>query len=175
MTILAFSEVSNREDVCLQIEEIFFEASSLKNFSSPERKDAFYKRWCKDYQTLYPEEFFVMMDGEFVQGYLSGCRDSKASLAKLEVPGPVVFADLFNDFPAHLHINFHSSLRGKGLGSKLVNDYVERLKESHCPGLHLITSPDALNVPFYERLGFSYQVEREFNGMKLLFMGKKLD
>lgn len=175
MTIIALSEVSNREDVNRQIEEIFFEASSLKNFSSPERKAAFYKRWCKDYQVFYPDEFFVMMDEEFVQGYLSGCRDSKASLSKLEVPGPIIFADLFSEFPAHLHINFHSSVRGKGLGSKLVNDYIERLKESHCPGLHLITSPEALNVPFYDRLGFSYQVEREFNGMKLLFMGKKLD
>lgn len=175
MTITALSEVLNREDVSRQIEEIFFEASSLKNFSSSERKAAFYKRWCKDYQTVYPDEFFVMMEGDFVQGYLSGCRNSQDSLTKLEVPGPIIFADLFNEFPAHLHINFHSSLRGKGLGSKLVNAYIETLKESHCPGLHLITSPEAMNVSFYDRLGFSHQVVREFNGMKLLFMGKKLD
>lgn len=175
MTIVALSEVSNRENVSLQIEDIFFEASSLKNFSSPERKVAFYKRWCKDYQILYPDEFYVMMDGDFVQGYLSGCKNSKESLDKLEIPGPIIFADLFSDYPAHLHINFHSSVRGKGLGSKLVNAYIESLKECHCPGLHLITSPDAMNVSFYDRLGFSHQVERDFNGMKLLFMGKKLD
>lgn len=175
MLIVNLTNAKNRDEVLSQIEAIFFEASSLKEFSSPERKAAFYKRWCKDYQTFYPEDFFVMIEDEKVLGYLSGCRESMESLAKLEVPGLPVFADLFEAYPVHLHINFHSSARGRGLGSVLVNAYIEKIKENHCKGIHLVTSPGAPNISFYERLGFNHQVTREFNGMKLLFMGKNLD
>jgi ribosomal protein S18 acetylase RimI-like enzyme len=173
--ITTLVEIKNKEEILLQVEEIFFEASSLKEFSFPEKKASFYKRWCQDYQTYYPEEFFVMMEDSKVLGYLSGCSQSNESKSVLSVPGLPVFADMFFDFPAHLHINFHSSSRGRGLGSLLVETYVEKLKENHCKGLHLITSPQAPNISFYDRLGFNHRVSREFNGMELLFMGKMLD
>lgn len=175
MLVTTLAKIKNKEEILLQIEDIFFEATSKKEFSSLELKAAFYKRWCKDYQTFYPEEFFVMIEDSKVLGYLSGCSQSTASLSILDVPGLPVFADLFNSFPAHLHINFHSSVRGKGLGSLLVKTFIEQLKENHCKGLHLITSPNAHNISFYERLGFNYRVEREFNGMELLFMGILID
>ncbi len=162
---------SQKESILLQIENIFFESSSLKSFSSPERKAAFYKRWCGDYQSLYPGEFFIALEGEKVLGYLSGCSDSNQAAKMIEVPGFLVFQDLFNRFPAHLHINFHPDARGKGLGSILVEHYKKFLCDNNIVGLHLVTSPGAQNVSFYERLHFLFSETREFNSMPLYFMG----
>lgn len=163
------------EDITLQIKSIFYAASSLKEFSSPERKEAFFKRWCGDYLSFYPEEFSVMREGEKVLGYLSGCLDSKKSLSNLEVPGLGLFSDLFETYPAHFHINFHSDSRGKGLGGQLVKVYFKALKEHGVLGVHLVTSPGAANIIFYRRLGFQHEIIRDFNHMPLLFMGQILE
>lgn len=163
---------ADQKEVLLnQVEEIFFLSSSLKTFSSDERRKAFYKRWCGDYQTLYPEEFFIAMEEGKVLGYLTGCSDSTRAMNEVSVPGYAVFHDLFLAFPAHLHINFHPDARGKGLGSILMNHYMSFLKLNNVMGVHLVTSPDAQNVSFYHRLGFEKTETREFNGMLLHFMG----
>lgn len=164
-----------RLDVLKSIEEIFFQSTSIKSFSTIDKKNAFYKKWCKDYQAYYPNEFFIIFEDQKVLGYLSGCMDSQKSLESLIVPGLSTFQDKFPEFPAHLHINFHPDARGKGLGSLLVKHYIEFLRFHGIPGVHLITSPDALNVSFYERLGFNETSIRELNGSPLLFMGKVLD
>lgn len=158
-----------------QVENIFFESSSLKTFSSPEKKAAFYKRWCGDYQSLYPQEFIIAMEAEKVLGYLSGCSDSTKAANIIEVPGFKIFQDLFGRFPAHLHINFHPDARGRGLGSLLVEHYKKILHDNNIVGLHLVTSPGVKNVSFYERLNFSFTETREFNSMPLYFMGCLLD
>ena len=173
--IVVLNSLVDQTSIKKQIEAIFFEASSRKEFESEEKKLSFFKRWCKDYQDYYSDEFFLLMEGDKLLGYLSGCSDSEQSLTKLEVPGLPVFADLFNDYPAHLHINFHHDARGRGLGSTLVNHYIEWLFERRCKGLHLVTGRESKNRVFYERLGFNHYDEREFKGMQLFFMGKKLD
>lgn len=176
MEIIKLSQITkNHENILSQIENIFFVSSSLKSFSSEERKQAFYKRWCKDYQQFYPEEFFIMIEDAKVLGYLSGCSDSTRALECLEVPGYSAFTDLFITYPAHLHINFHPDCRGRGLGSVLIRNYIEFLKSNKINGLHLVTSRGAKNVSFYERLGFSYSEGRKFNEMELYFMGANLD
>lgn len=175
IVISPLSSISDRKNILQQVESIFFDASSLKNFSSPENKSAFYKRWCKDYQEYFPDEFFIMTEGDKVMGYLSGCSHSDEALGKIEVPGYAVFADHFHDYPAHLHINFHSDSRGRGLGSQLVTTYMDYLKKKGIGGLHLVTSPDAKNISFYQRLGFNFQDAREYNSMTLLFMGTILE
>jgi GNAT superfamily N-acetyltransferase len=173
LEIKRLSDISSleKEIILFQVEYIFFASSSLKTFSSPERKAAFYKRWCSDYQSFYPEEFLVAMENEKVMGYLSGCSDSDKAANIVEVPGFKVFQDLFRKFPAHLHINFHPDARGKGLGSILVEHYKKLLRENNVVGVHLVTGPGVQNVSFYERLNFSFNETREFNGMKLYFMG----
>jgi ribosomal protein S18 acetylase RimI-like enzyme len=175
--ILKLSELSlDQKTIVLEaVEEIFFLSSSIKEFSTPERKRAFYKRWCEDYQTLYPENFLVIMSEDRILGYLSGCLDTLKSLEVLSVPGLNVFQDLYNDFPAHFHINFHPDARGKGLGSVLVRHFIDSLLLKEVVGVHLITSPDAQNVNFYERLGFNQTHTRDFNNMPLHFMGRLLD
>ncbi len=173
LKILKLSDLSSplKEKLLKQVEDIFFEASSLKSFSTPERKSAFYKRWCADYQTLYPQEFFIALEDDKVLGYLSGCSNSTEAAKIVEVPGFLVFQDLFSRFPAHLHINFHPDARGRGLGSILVSHYKNYLRKNNIVGLHLVTSPGVQNVSFYERLDFSFNETREFGAMKLYFMG----
>lgn len=165
---------TQREMASKKIEEIFFLSSSLKSFSSEERRLSFFKRWCGDYIAMYPGEFFLAMEEGKVLGYLSGCSDSTRAMNELTVPGYAVFHDLFLAFPAHLHINFHPDARGKGLGSILVNHYISFLKLNNVMGVHLVTSPDAQNVSFYQRLGFNVSETRLFNEMPLYFMGQVL-
>ncbi|MDO9181182.1 MAG: GNAT family N-acetyltransferase, partial [Bacteriovorax sp.] len=119
--------------------------------------------------------FLIMREGQKVLGYLSGCLDSTLAATEVEVPAFKLFEDLFETYPAHFHINFHPDCRGRGLGSLLVLEFVKVLKKEGVSGVHLVSSPEALNISFYERLGFLYQVKREFNQMNLLFMGKTLE
>ena len=174
ITSLAKIPEDQKESALIQIKDIFFDATSRKEFISEEAKGIFFKRWCGDYQTFYSEEFFVVTVDNKVLGYLSGCSDSLAGKNVLNVPGYNVFEDLFLNFPAHLHINFHSDARGKGLGSILVNHYIAYL-HGRVKGLHLITSPDAKNMSFYERLGFTNVHVRDFKGSPLQFMGRILE
>lgn len=178
MEIIKLTQIHDahtKEQLIDQVKNIFYLSSSIQNFSTVERKEAFFKRWCGDYISLYPNDFYIIHDKLKVYGYLSGTRDSSESLDVLEVPALAVFSDLFEKYPAHLHINFHPDARGKGLGSLLVNHYKETLREAHIKGLHLVTSPGAKNISFYERLGFNHQVTRNFNQSELLFMGTLLD
>lgn len=174
--IIKLNEISKDQfdDVLLQIRDIFFLSTSIKEFSSPERKEAFFKRWCGDFIALYPQNFYLMMEDKKLLGYLSGCLDSLSAKSVLEVPGYLVFEDLFSEFPAHLHINFHPDCRGRGLGSLLVNEFCKDLSQEKVKGVHLVTSPDSKNVSFYSRLGFTRQETRLFNSAPLLFMGKSL-
>lgn len=172
--IKKLSEV-NSADILKQIEFIFFESTSKKTFDSPDHKARFFKRWCGDFQDHYGDEFFLVMEKGVVMGYLSGCSDSIAAISVLDVPGYTVFQDLFKKFPAHLHINFHPDARGKGLGSLLVNHYKKFLSDNGVVGVHLVTSRDAQNVSFYDRLGFTFCEEREYKQMSVYFMGHVLE
>jgi GNAT superfamily N-acetyltransferase len=163
------------EDIIFQVKSIFYASSSLKDFSTPERKEAFFKRWCGDYISIFPEHFTLMIEDKKVLGYLSGCVDSSKAISVLEVPGFNLFNDLFATYPAHFHINFHPDSRGRGLGSQLVEGYCQDLREQGISGVHLVTSPGAANIIFYQRLGFSHEVQREFNQMTLLLMGRLLE
>jgi ribosomal protein S18 acetylase RimI-like enzyme len=159
-----------------EVQEIFFISSSVKTFESEEKKISFFKRWCKDYMDFYPNDFFIMRESDTkkVLGYLCSCENTPASLLQLDIPGLSIFNDLFEQYPAHLHINFLPECRGMGLGSKLVEYYIQVLIKKNIKGLHLVTSPTALNISFYRRLGFTDEHTRVFGKVPLLFMGKKL-
>lgn len=158
------------------VKEIFFLSSSIQTFSSSERKEAFFKRWCEDYMTHYHNQFYVMRESDTkkVLGYLSGCDNSLASLEKMAIPGPEHFKDLFERYPAHFHINFHPDSRGRGLGRQLVDYYCQELSKKQIQGVHIITSVEANNVSFYLRLNFTNQKTQVLGKTELLFMGLKL-
>jgi ribosomal protein S18 acetylase RimI-like enzyme len=95
--------------------------------------------------------------------------------------GPA-FVDL-TPYPAHFHINTRSDLRGHGIGSALMETYLNQLRDEKISGVHLeTTSENKIAVPWYEKLGFkllsSWQTDlyRKSVGHKidLLVYGMKL-
>lgn len=154
--------------------EIFFLSSSRKNFASPEEKEAFFKKWTDYYLCFAAHLIMVAKDNDGrLLGYLTGCADSRSALSYFAKVNPSysLFADQFQAFPAHFHINCHPDARGKGVGSQLVNHFIENLNGIH--GAHIVTSPDAENRHFYRKNGFTHELIREWKGIPLLFMGRK--
>ncbi|GAA2570208.1 hypothetical protein GCM10010210_52280 [Pseudonocardia hydrocarbonoxydans] len=58
-------------------------------------------------------------------------------------------------WPAHLHIRLVPRVRGHGLGSQLMNRWLDRLRELDSPGCHLQTEAENTGaLTFFERHGF---------------------
>lgn len=160
-----------------QIKSIFFLSSEKKEFSSEAEKEDFFHRWT-DYYIKPPIKDLLLTHNKLSQinGYLMGARDSLSALSfyRDKIRSYEIFYDLFELYPAHLHMNVHPEARGLGVGSKLIEEYVQILKSSDCRGVHIVTSPDQRNVGFYKTHGFEYAEVREWKGFKLLFMGRGL-
>ncbi len=58
-------------------------------------------------------------------------------------------------FPAHLHLALAPAARGKGLGRRLAEGFVERLAAAGVSGVHaVVRAENARGRRFFERLGF---------------------
>ena len=176
MKIISFDQLdlNIHKETLLNIKEIFYLCSSVKDFKDFEHKEAFFKKWCGDYLQKSPSNFYIALDGNIVVGYLSGFLDSKEGLNNFLIRGPELFKDCFDKFPAHFHINCSPNHQGKGIGRLLVDYYIQQLSKSSINGVHLITSTDADNLGFYRALGFTNEVARSFNSHQLLLMGKEI-
>ncbi len=164
-------------DVLPKIREIFFLSADPKNISDDQSKnDAFFSKWTSYYLSYEPEWTLLAWDAGKLLGYMMIGTNSRKAVAFYDSRNPAyrVFADQFDDYPAHLHMNFHPTARGQGTGSFLVEDACARLKKKGLKGLHLVTSPGQRNVGFYRRNGFSFELQRDYKGYPLLFMGRKL-
>ena len=138
--IIAFASLTAEQKlkVIEEIKYIFYVSSSVQQFNSEDHKQLFFEKWCGDYITFYSDEFFLYLDqSNKLLGYISGCHNSQEAIGKLRVPAFTLFSDLFQNFPAHLHINFHPDARGKGLGSILVNHYENYLNTQNIKGLQI--------------------------------------
>ncbi len=156
-----------------KVMEIFFLCSSVKSFRDLRHRSDFYYKWCGGYVDNYPECFFLAMKNEEIVGYLSGSLDSKLALMHLDVPGAHVYEDLFNEFPAHLHINCHPDAQGLGVGRLLIEKFCAYVFTKGISGVHLVTSTDADNLGFYRKLDFVNNYPRLYKGMELLLLGRK--
>jgi GNAT superfamily N-acetyltransferase len=84
-------------------------------------------------------------------------RGVAAAALRSEIP-PV---DLVR-YPAHLHINLLPDWRGKGLGSGLIQAYLQQLAQLSVPGLHLeTTNLNEAACRLYERMGFHLLASHE--------------
>lgn len=158
-----------------QLQEIFFEASSVKTFRDQEHRENFFQRWLGVYLENYPEQVILALDSNESKllGYL--CYHTQSPLpGDWAHPGTEAFVDLSQEFPVHFHINCHHTTRGQGIGQQLVGECLRRLEGGQYAGVHIITSPEQANVNFYLKLGFDQIVDREFKTMMLRWMGKKL-
>ena len=76
-----------------------------------------------------------------------------------------------SEYPSHLHINLLPITQGKGLGRKMMNRFIEKLKELNSPALHLeVGKTNVGAIAFYKKMGFQiiqdYKLSIAF-GMKL--------
>lgn len=64
--------------------------------------------------------------------------------------------DWEKDYPAHLHIDLLPELQGHGMGRKLMNVFLNNLREKGVPGVHLgVDGKNAGALAFYPKVGFS--------------------
>jgi ribosomal protein S18 acetylase RimI-like enzyme len=81
----------------------------------------------------------------------------------------------YADFPAHLHIDLLERARGIGLGRRMMEQAMERLREGGSPGAHLGVS--MLNTPalgFYGKLGFRELARVGTGADGCIYLGKRL-
>ena len=158
------------------IGEIFFLSASVRDFASEAARKRFLAAWTRYYRIREPNLIFVdrRRDG-FVAGYLMGCRDSaKATQLFRDIGSYGVFADYFDRFPAHFHVNCHPDFRGRGVGTELVTAFLEVCRDEAIQGVHIVTADAAQNVGFYEKMGFAVVEQRPWNDRRLLLMAKPL-
>ncbi|WP_408096712.1 GNAT family N-acetyltransferase [Peredibacter sp. HCB2-198] len=173
-SVVPFLAVKDRAEVLLQVREIFFESSTRKEFKDEIERDAFFEKYVGFYLRHYPELAWVGILGDKVLGYIVAApKSTDTELCKIQ-PHLKAFEALFNEYPAHLHINCHHESRGMGLGSQLVKALEGELKASKIAGLHIMTGSDSANRNFYKKLGFDFESELPFRGVPILFMGKRL-
>ena len=81
------------------------------------------------------------------------------SLVKGEFKGPA----FSKDYPATLHINIVKECRMAGIGSKLINAYLDYLRAQEVKGVHLATMSDKAGQ-FFKRQNFQllFQGERSY-------------
>lgn len=67
-------------------------------------------------------------------------------------PRPIRYR-LLRQFPAHLHMNVDAEFRRGGVGRRLIERFIQDLRQRRVPGVHLFCG--AAPVPFYTRMDFS--------------------
>lgn len=78
----------------------------------------------------------------------------------------------YKDYPAELHIDILPIGQGQGLGKKLMNTFIDKLKELKVPALHLEVGKKNQNaIGFYKKYGFHIIKEFELS----VGMGINLD
>lgn len=160
-----------------EVDEIFFESSGTKKFGSEEEKSAFRARWLGRYLDHHPGQAYLAVAdkgqvGQKIVGYLVGSLDDPALSPMFSDLG--YFEKLKNltpFYPAQLHVNIASAWRGVGLGRDLVCAFLEDLRHSSVPGVHVITSEGMRNINFYLGCGFEEVGSCIWNDRKLLMLG----
>ncbi len=61
----------------------------------------------------------------------------------------------YKQYPSHMHIDLLEHARGQGLGRRMMEQLMDRLRDQGSPGGHLAVSVQNISaLAFYERLGF---------------------
>ena len=167
VTVRRWRDLKHSKQLIKELDSIFFEASNTKSFASDEARAAFRERWFGRYLEQYPEWAYIALaaDGA-VAGYLVGALD--------EASGFEDFASAAQAFPAHLHVNLAPRFRSRGIGADLIEAFVADARRAGTKGVHVVTSADARNVRFYDRVGFKPRARTTVNGSDLVFLGRTL-
>lgn len=167
IAIRRWDEVARRDQLGAALDAIFFEASGTKSFASEEVRAAFRERWLGRYLVQHPQWAYLAMapDGT-IAGYLVGALG--------EGSGFDDFATAAQQYPAHLHINLAPHYRSQGIGAELIEAFAKDAARAGAKGMHVVTSADARNMRFYERVGFQPRARTTVNGRELVFLGRRL-
>lgn len=153
-----------------QLNEIFFETSTKKDFKDATEKEAFLWKYVGFYLKHYEKYAWIAVQDGKVLGYVLGMPSTVDHDLYAIQPHLMAFEEYFKTFPAHLHINCHADARGKGIGKQLVQKLLEQLRAEKVPGLHIMTGPASDNKNFYKKLGFDFEVEKS----SILLMGIRI-
>jgi len=167
-------------DICLTTGAAGQDASALH--SDPELVGHIY---AAPYGVLEPEQVFVAEDEHGVAGYIVGTFDSLGFADRLErewwpalrqryaAPSPRYTADdrhriaairtpgtspeaLLARYPAHIHMNLRARLRGQGVGTALLERWVEKARAADVPGIHLgANTSNSGGIAFWQHGGFT--------------------
>lgn len=155
---------------------LFFETSTVKEFSTTDAKELFLYRYFGYYQENFSDSFFVAFDDdEKILGYLCGHDHTfeDEALKKLQV-ATEYFEEVREMFPAHLHVNVSEHSRGRGVGSFLMKEFEAFLINKNIFGFHIITTPFAKNTHFYRKNGFEFELSKKVGNAELLCMAKSI-
>jgi len=86
------------------------------------------------------------------------------------------YPEPYSQYPSHMHIDLLERARGVGLGRKMMETVMARLREQGSPGVHLGVS--SRNLPaqaFYRALGFHDLIRVGDSKAGNLYMGKQFD
>jgi len=158
------------------IDRIFFVSSATQDFASEAERGAFRERWLGRYLTHFPDGCFVALGAnDRVLGYVCGATSDPAREPLFADIG--YFGQLAAEtarFPAHLHINLAPEARNRGIGGKLIEAFCAHARSAGAPGVHVVTSAASRNRGFYARNGFKPIVESDWNGHRIVLLGRCL-
>jgi GNAT superfamily N-acetyltransferase len=164
MTIRAFTGTAAERSA---IEDIFFLSSTTPLQGGA--RESFFQIWAGNYLDQMPDQCLIHEEGGKVLGYLTGCANSRDAAPLLgEIFYYAAFAEFYDAYPAHLHINIHPLARGAGVGAELVEKYLARVGAP----THVVTAVGARNRVFYERLGFETVATRRIDERDLVILGR---
>jgi ribosomal protein S18 acetylase RimI-like enzyme len=181
--------------ICLLTGDSGQDASGL--YQNPDLLGVFY---AASYAVFQPDMTLMLEDESGTCGYVLGVRDSLAFQAWMEAvwlpplraryPLPAESDDSrdarmirlihrgyqpfeqLDRYPAHLHIDLLSRVQGGGWGRRLMEAFLDRLRASGVPGVHLgVGKRNPGAVAFYERLGFERLAEYQLSFVYGLRLG----
>jgi len=153
-----------------QVSEIFFEASTKKDFKDQKEKDAFFWKYVGFYLVNFPQYAWLAINEGKVLGYVLGAPKTQDPNLYAIQPHLEAFEEHFTAYPAHLHINCHADARGQGVGKRLLLKLLSQLKVQGIRGLHIMTGPTSDNKAFYQKMGFDFEIAKN----SILLMGIRL-
>lgn len=109
-------------------------------------------------EKILPSTLLGVLRGQYRLGRLTWRYLARLTRASLE--GEFPRCDL-DQYPAHLHINLERDWRGHGLGRRLMEAFLQHLRQLGIPGVHLqTTNINTAAIHLYTRMGFALLAER---------------
>ncbi len=179
LVIESVSDIALRQALGAQLDPIFFAASATQSFADEQTKAEFRERWFGRY-LKDPQDVLLIAreatDKDIIAGYLVGSFLDPAEDSRFEDIGYFkTLAALTQKFSAHLHINLDSRYRNRGIGSRLIERFVDVARSKGCCGVHIVTGGQSRNISFYQRNGFTYRHNFKAGAVENAFLGRALE